>query len=62
MAYPPSLNAALVRMPFRTRNAFLQHLEGGTSADLLADWLRRYGTPVSATTIRTYRRARKAEQ
>ena len=38
------------------RNAFLPHLLGTTSAEYLADWLRRHGTPVSASSIRTYRR------
>jgi hypothetical protein len=40
-----------------TRAAFRAHLLADTSAEYLADWLRRSGTPVSASTIRTYRRA-----
>jgi hypothetical protein len=38
------------------RVAFRPHLLGSTSAEYLADWLTRNGTPVSASTIRTYRR------
>ncbi|MEU8327279.1 hypothetical protein [Micromonospora sp. NPDC048839] len=40
-----------------TQAAFLPHLLGTTPAEYLADWLHRAGTPVSASTIRTYRRA-----
>ena len=39
------------------RAAFLPHLLGDASADYLADWLERAGTPVSATTIKLYRQA-----
>ncbi|GGN40038.1 hypothetical protein FHR83_007134 [Actinoplanes campanulatus] len=44
-----------------TRAAFLPHLLGDTSAEYLSDWLERSGTPVSASTIRTYRRSLPAE-
>lgn len=54
-SYPPVLAEALrVQHPER-QEAFIAHLEGGTSADYLADWLKRAGTPVSATTIKTWR-------
>jgi hypothetical protein len=39
------------------RAAFLPHLLGDTSAEYHAFWLERNGTSVSASTIRTYRRA-----
>jgi hypothetical protein len=39
------------------RDAFRPHLLGSTSAEYLADWLARNGTPVSASSIRTYRRS-----
>lgn len=57
MSAGTSLLAAMDMMDAETRAAFRKHLEGGTSADYLADWLKRFGHPVSATTIRTYRRA-----
>jgi hypothetical protein len=38
------------------RDAFLTHLRGGTSATWLADWLKRAGHPVGATTIKDYRK------
>lgn len=53
----PRLKAAWDAMNDATRAAFLPHLLGTTSAEYLADWLHRAGTPVSASTIRTYRRA-----
>lgn len=40
-----------------TRAAFRPHLLGDTSAEYLSDWLRRHGSPVSASTIRAYRRS-----
>ncbi|MEU7905909.1 hypothetical protein [Actinoplanes sp. NPDC049118] len=52
----PKLRDAWTAMNTDMRAAFLPHLVGGTSADYLADWLTRNGTPVSASTIRTYRR------
>lgn len=39
------------------KEAFAAHLFGDTSAEWLADWLTRFGHPVSASTIRTYRRS-----
>lgn len=56
MSYPPSLQSAIANLTADRRAAFLEHLEGGTSADYLADWLKRAGHKVSATTIRTFRR------
>lgn len=38
------------------RQAILPHLYGGTSADWISDWLTRAGHPVSATTIKRWRR------
>lgn len=52
----PKLTAAVDTMDDRTREVFLTHLLGDTSAEYLAGWLTRNGTPVSASTIRTYRR------
>jgi hypothetical protein len=52
----PKLTAAVDTMDDPTREAFQSHLLGDTSAEYLADWLTRAGTPVSASTIRTYRR------
>ncbi|GIF02249.1 hypothetical protein [Paractinoplanes rishiriensis] len=52
----PRLQAAVDAMTDATRHAFLTHLIATTSAEYLADWLKRAGTPVSASTIRTYRR------
>ena len=56
-ALPPALNDALAGLGGVRREAFLSHLHGGTSADYLADWLKRAGVPVSATTIKVYRRS-----
>ena len=53
-----ALLGAIDTMPPAMRARFLEHLDGGTSADYLAGVLKRYGQPVSATTIRTYRRAK----
>lgn len=41
------------------QQAFHPHLVGDTPAEVLAYWLERNGTPVSASTIRTYRRSLK---
>ena len=54
---PQVLSEALSRHDGERRAAFLNHLNGGTSADFLSDWLKRAGTPVSATTIKSYRRS-----
>lgn len=51
------LGDAVDAMTETTRAAFLPHLLGETSAEYLAGWLARHGTPVSASTIRTYRRS-----
>jgi hypothetical protein len=52
-----ALRVACDAMPEPIRSAFLAHLLGDTSAEYLAGWLARYGRPVSASTIRTYRRS-----
>lgn len=41
------------------RNALLAHLEGGTSANWISDWLKRAGHPVGPTTLKEYRRRLK---
>lgn len=56
----PRLSAAYTAMDPATRDAFRPHLLGTTSAEYLAGWLIRAGTPVSASTIRTYRRGLRA--
>ncbi len=53
----PKIRDAWDRMDERRRAAFRPRLLGSTSAEYLADWLTRAGTPVSASTIRTYRRS-----
>lgn len=55
--FPPKLAEALAKHDPERRAAFVKHLHGGTSADFLSGWLGRAGTPVSATTIKTYRRS-----
>lgn len=53
----PKLQQAIEQMPEACVEPFTNHLLGGTSADWLSYWLGLAGHPVSATTIRTYRRA-----
>lgn len=53
----PKLQQAIEKMPAACVAPFTNHLLGGTSADWLSDWLDSAGTPVSASSIRTYRRA-----
>lgn len=53
---PPVLAKALSQHGKERRAAFITHLLGGTGAQYLADWLKRAGTPVGATTIKDYRR------
>lgn len=55
------VRVALHAMDEDTRSAFLAHLEGGTSANYLSDWLKRFGHPTSATTIKTYRASLRKE-
>ncbi len=50
------LQVALDAMSDAIRVAFMRHLDGDTSAEYLSDWLERAGTPVSPSSIRTYRR------
>lgn len=54
---PPVLARALTKHTPERISAFVGHVQGGTSANYLADWLKRAGTPVSATTIKQYRRS-----
>lgn len=54
---PPVLREALSRHDAERRKALIEHLLGGTSADYLAGWLKRAGTPVGPTTIKAYRRS-----
>jgi hypothetical protein len=50
------VETALEAVGPEARDAFLTHLRGGTSAAWLADWLKRAGHAVSATTIKDYRK------
>lgn len=53
----PKLTEAWAKIPAACKTPFKNHLLGGTSADWLSHWLGLAGTPVSATSIRNYRRA-----
>lgn len=53
----PKLVAAWAAMSLDERDAFAGHLLADTSAEWLSDLLTRHGTPVSASTIRAYRRS-----
>lgn len=56
------LKAALEAVGTEAREGFLTHLEGGTSANYLSDWLTRAGHPIGATTIKDYRRQNYGSQ
>lgn len=56
---PPALRRSYGALTGSQRAAVRPHLLGGTSADYLADWFRRAGAPVGATTLKTYRRSLK---
>lgn len=56
---PPSLSRFYGELSPASQAALRAHLLGGTSADWLATTLRDEGFPISATTIRTYRRSLK---
>jgi hypothetical protein len=43
------------------RERFLAHLDGRSSANWLSDWLNRFGCPISATTLKSYRAQRRKE-
>ncbi|MEU4155668.1 hypothetical protein [Actinoplanes sp. NPDC026670] len=58
----PKLAAAWAAMSLDERDAFWAHLAGDTSAEWLSDLLTRHGTPVSASTIRAYRRSLPPEK
>jgi hypothetical protein len=53
---PPVLKKALNAIGEPGASSFLEHLKGGTSANYLSNWLRRAGHPVSATTLKAYRK------
>ncbi|WP_405057030.1 hypothetical protein OG474_30375 [Kribbella sp. NBC_01505] len=53
----PKLQHAWDNLADPARQPFHEHLFGGTSADWLSRWLQLAGTPVSASSIRTYRRS-----
>ncbi|MCX5236263.1 hypothetical protein OG824_13740 [Streptomyces prunicolor] len=57
----PTLVTIWERLTEGERYALAPHLLGETSADWLSTTLRRFGHDVSATTIRTYRRAIRQE-
>lgn len=50
------VETALSELGGDARDAFLAHLRGGTSAAWLSGWLTRAGQPVSATTIKEFRK------
>lgn len=54
---PPKIRETWAQLSTVEQRALLPHLLGGTSADYLAGWLNRNGTPVGATTIKGYRRS-----
>lgn len=54
---PPVIAKALAHIGNEATGVFMQHLRGGTSANYLSDWLSRAGAPVSATTLKEYRRS-----
>ncbi|WP_406192270.1 hypothetical protein OH733_05580 [Streptomyces griseus] len=57
----PTLTDIYAAMTEAEQVAFVPHLLGETSADWLSLILRKGGHDVSATTIRTYRRALRQE-
>ena len=57
----PTLAAIWDRLTEGEQYALALHLLGETSADWLSTTLRKFGHDVSATTIRTYRRAIRQE-
>ncbi|MFG2923856.1 hypothetical protein ACGFYA_20400 [Streptomyces sp. NPDC048305] len=57
----PTLHDIYAAMALTEQAAFAPHLLGETSADWLSALLRKHGHDVSATTIRTYRRALRQE-
>ncbi|MFE5663430.1 hypothetical protein ACFQ7W_05810 [Streptomyces niveus] len=57
----PTLADIYAAMTPGEKAAFAPHLLGETSADWLSAILRRFDHDVSATTVRTYRRALRQE-
>lgn len=53
---PQVLQSALNAIGEPGATSFLAHLKGGTSANYLSNWLKRAGHPVSATTLKAYRK------
>jgi hypothetical protein len=58
----PSIERALASMGKEVREVFLEHVDGGTSANFLSDWLTRAGHPVSSTVLKGFRRSRNVVQ
>ena len=56
------MEAAIDALPLKARITLLAHIEGGTSAEYIAGWLTRFGHPVSATTVKAYRRRLRDQQ
>lgn len=59
---PPALAGVWGDLAGLERDALLPHLLGGTSAEWLANLLSTHGYRISASTIRTYRRALRMEE
>jgi hypothetical protein len=57
----PRLTAIWEALTEEERAALAQHLLQGTPAEVLAELLHAFGHPISASTIRTYRRALRRE-
>lgn len=56
----PSIEAAFAGIGRQATEAFLEHLDGGTAATWLADWLKRAGHPVSLTVLKDFRIDRRS--
>lgn len=57
------VEAALAALGPDFREPVLEHIRGGTSAEWLADWFKRAGFPVGASSIKRYRKkVRRGEQ
>lgn len=56
----PSIEAAFAGIGGEATTAFLEHLDGGTPAAYLTDWLKRAGHPVSTTVLKDFRSTRRS--